>query len=226
MEQNIENGNWPELSLIPTENDIASQFDASRMTARRAIMELVDKKKLVRQPGVGTFVAQTRPTSSLLKIKNIADEVHERGHTYSNQLLELSETRADLDVAEGLEIPPGTAMYYSKILHFENGSPIQLENRFINKQIAADYIEQTFNDCFTPASFLQQCYPLTRVLFNVEARSSQPQETQLLHMEELEPVLLIRRKTWCQEGVVSYAELLHPGSKYQLGGELNFSDLL
>ena len=224
LEENIENGTWPALSLIPAENQIALQFSASRMTARRAIMELVNQKRLIRQPGLGTFVSENRPTSSLLKIKNIADEVQERGHKYSNSVLKMEETRADMGVAEGLALPIGTKTFYSELLHFESGLPIQLEKRFINPKIAPDYLTQAFNETHTPASFLQTHYPLTNVLFHVHARRPAPEETRHLALEQGDPVLTIQRKTWCKQGIVSFAQLIHPGSRYQLGGELSFSN--
>ena len=45
------------------------------MTARRAITELVNEGILVRSQGLGTFVSDHRPMSSMLEIRSIHDEI-------------------------------------------------------------------------------------------------------------------------------------------------------
>ena len=223
LEQNIQNGTWGEHETLPPEVELADQFNASRMTARRAIMELVAENKLERQPGVGTFVSHKKQRLSLLKIKNISDEVIERGSHYSNNVLVLEPILAQSKEALGLELELETPVVKSQILHFENNKPIQLESRYINKDLVPDYIEQHFNSEFTPASFLQKQYPLTKVLFYVEARICTPYEQEKLALNKGDAVLLIWRKTWSKEGLISYTELVHPSHSYQLGGELNFT---
>jgi len=223
LEQGINKGTWSNQCPLPPEIEIAQQFGTSRMTARRAIMELVEENRLERHPGVGTFVNTKKAASSLLKIKNIADEVVDRGNQYSNKLLAMQETVADTKAALGLELEVNAAIVKSLILHYENQHPIQLESRFINKTLVPDYIEQDFDSQFTPASFLHTFYPLTKVLFHVEARICNEFEKEQLALNKGDAVLVILRKTWSKEGLISYTELVHPGNAYQLGGELNFT---
>jgi len=52
------------------------------MTARRALTELVTERILARSQGVGTFVSDSRPMSSILEIRSIDDEINQRGHRY------------------------------------------------------------------------------------------------------------------------------------------------
>ena len=53
----VETAAWPEHSRIPSENELATQFAVSRMTARRALQELTEQGVLYRTQGVGSFVA-------------------------------------------------------------------------------------------------------------------------------------------------------------------------
>ncbi len=71
----IESGEWVEHSRVPSENQLAELFECSRMTARRALTELVDNGVLERSQGLGTFVAEFKSQSSMLSIRNIADEI-------------------------------------------------------------------------------------------------------------------------------------------------------
>ena len=51
----------------------------------------------------------------------------------------------------------------------------------------------------------------------VEAIIGDEEIRNLLQVEDNEAVLLLERKTWCNENLVSYARLYHPGNRYRLG---------
>ena len=80
IRERIEQGEWPTAYQVPSEHKLCEQFDVSRMTARKALQELTAEGVLVRAQGLGTFVAEAKPQSSLLEVRNIADEIRERGH--------------------------------------------------------------------------------------------------------------------------------------------------
>ena len=85
----IESGEWEENARVPSENQLAELFVCSRMTARRALTERTDNGVLECSQGLGTFVAGRKSQSSMLAIRNIADEIKDRGHGYSVQQLAL-----------------------------------------------------------------------------------------------------------------------------------------
>ena len=63
--EQIERGIWEPSEKIYSENEFAAKFSVSRMTVRRAIDKLCSEGVLVRSQGLGTFVADLRPMSSL-----------------------------------------------------------------------------------------------------------------------------------------------------------------
>ena len=93
--QNIESGEWPEYSPVPSENALANEFSVSRMTARRALQELAEQGVIVRNQGAASVVASIKSQSSMLAIRNIADEIVERGHQHTAQCLLLEEVKAN-----------------------------------------------------------------------------------------------------------------------------------
>ncbi len=113
----IETGNWPEHSRIPSENELASQFSVSRMTARRALQELTKQGVLYRTQGVGSFVASAKSQSALLEIRNIADEIQSRGHFHSAELVQLSQIPCPNIVASALGLQPNDPVFFSLIVH-------------------------------------------------------------------------------------------------------------
>ena len=219
----ISSATWQENQRVPSENELSNQFSVSRMTARRALSELTEAGILTRSQGLGTFVASFKSQSSLLEIKNIADEVKERNGNYSCTVLALESLPAITSIAIALGIKVNSTVYRSVLLHNENTKPLQIEERFVNPTFATQYLQQNFT-LLTPHEYLSNVAPLTQATHTVEAIMPNKQMCQWLNLSSQEPCLQLIRRTWSSNGIVSYARLISPGSKYRLGGHLTFKN--
>src|ERR1700750_2846962 len=76
----IQDGSWAPGERLPSESELVAQFGVARMTVNRALRELVEEGRIRRVAGVGSFVAEGKPQSTLLQIANIASEIRARGH--------------------------------------------------------------------------------------------------------------------------------------------------
>ncbi|ABV89480.1 histidine utilization repressor [Shewanella pealeana] len=218
----IESGEWAEDSRVPSENQLAELFNCSRMTARRALTELTESGVLERSQGLGTFVAGLKSQSSMMAIRNIADEIKDRGHGYSVQQVLLTQTVATGAIAIALGLEEGSTVYQSVLVHCEQGTPLQLEDRFVNPKLVPEYLSQDFTKQ-TPHEYLSMVAPLTEAKHTIEAKMADVTQLALLEIAATEPCLQITRRTWSRQGVVSFARLVHPGSRFRLGGHLTFS---
>ncbi len=219
----ISSATWQENQRVPSENELSNQFSVSRMTARRALSELTEAGILTRSQGLGTFVASFKSQSSLLEIKNIADEVKKRNGNYSCTVLALESLPAITSIAIALGIKVNSTVYRSVLLHNENTKPLQIEERFVNPTFATQYLQQNFT-LLTPHEYLSNVAPLTQATHTVEAIMPNKQMCQWLNLSSQEPCLQLIRRTWSSNGIVSYARLVSPGSKYRLGGHLTFKN--
>lgn len=228
----IESGDWTPGMAVPSENALAEEYGVSRMTARRALTELVDAGVLKRIQGAGTFVADQLPTGSLLTIRSIDAEITERGHQHSAEVLLMQSVSADARIANEFQIEAGEEVYFSRVLHFETDTaghrfPIQLEERYVNVQVAPDYLKQNFEQQ-TPSAYLQKVAPLMEADHWVEAMLPLQDVAHCLQIQTSEPVLKLTRKTFTyrtdakrkEPTIVTHATLYHPGSRYRLGGHL------
>lgn len=219
--QMIESGQWQQNSKVPSENELAEQFSVSRMTARRALQELTEQGLLIRSQGSGTFVATFKSQSSLLEIRNIADEIQERGHQHHALQLELISVDINNELAILLDLQESDSVFYSEVLHFEDNEPIQLEQRYVNSKLVPNYIMQDFAE-ITPHEYLSSEAPLTEATHEIEAVLANAETCLLLAIENSTPCLQVKRRTWSSQGVVSLAILTAPGHKYRLGSHLVF----
>ena len=215
----IEKGGWETGARLPSENELAKRFSVSRMTVNRAIKELEADGVVERMQGKGTFVAAPRPLTSVLQIKGIDEEVVARGNTYQSRVEQLESVTATQNLSDQLQLPVGTELGMSSVLHFENAKPIQLEQRWVNLEFWPDYLAQDF-ETVTPHAYLMERCPFTRGEHVIEALLAADRIREVLEMESDEAVLLIHRRTWVGDRVASYAKLFHPGSRFQITTQL------
>lgn len=218
----ISNGSWQAGERVPSENELVDLCQVSRMTARRALQELLQEGTLIRIKGKGSFVAEEKQHFSLLQINSIAAEVKEKGMQYSSQLLQLSSVEVDSYIAQSLQVKEGSLVYFSKVVHMQNQTPIQIELRWVNPDAAPDYLKQDF-ESITPGEYLTEILPVTEAEHQIEAVLGDQHLRETLEVEKQEALLLLNRKTWCGDTLVSFARLYHPGNRYSFGTKFSAS---
>jgi len=215
--ENILNGTLEPGDRIPSENELVRSFEISRMTANRALRELTDEGYVTRIAGVGTFVADFKARGPLVEIRNIADEVRARGHSYSSEVVLNAREKATPAVARNLEMGDRTPVFHTIIVHKEQGTPIQLEERYVNPDVVPTYGDADFSQ-MTPSEFLLKVAPLQEAEHTVRATVPTDRVRDLLHMDTLEPCLVVERRTWSNGRPATLAVLYHPGNRFELSG--------
>src|SRR3569832_793056 len=140
----ISSGEWRPGDPVPSEAALMQQFGVSRMTVNRALRELAGEGRGDRVQGSGTRVAQLHLVSSRLSIRDIHEEVAERGHVHTARVLLAAREKAKAGLAKTLGLRTGAAVFHTILVHMENGVPIQYEDRYVNPAAAPDYLETDF----------------------------------------------------------------------------------
>ncbi|MDE1184551.1 histidine utilization repressor [Paraburkholderia sp.] len=213
----IHAGEWGEGDQVPSENELAREFSVARMTVNRALRELTAEQVLTRVQGSGTFVARPKYESTLVAIRSISDEIVARGHRHRADVLHLGASIADEALADEMQLSAGSPVFHSRVLHFENDEPVQLEARWVNPAVAPEYALQDFTNT-TPNQYLVRVAPLQRVEYRIEAATPDAASRALLTMDLTEPCLVLHRRTWSKSVVASVANLWHPGNRYRFTG--------
>ncbi|HSV53853.1 MAG TPA: histidine utilization repressor [Burkholderiaceae bacterium] len=213
----IQAGQWKEGDTIPSEQALAAEFGVSRMTANRALRELTDEQVLIRVQGSGTFVAQQKYQSTLVEIHSIAEEITARGHAHRSELHRLERIKANDSLAAQFTLAAGSPLFRSVVVHFENDLPIQVEDRCVNPALAPDYMQLDFGKT-TANEYLMRVAPLQGVRYRIEALMPTEDIAAMLHIDEHQPCLVLRRKTLSMSQIASVATLWHPANRYQFTG--------
>jgi GntR family histidine utilization transcriptional repressor len=213
----ISNGDLRPRDRVPSENELVDSMNVSRMTANRALRELTDEGYVERVAGRGTFVSDFRSQSHVLEVQNIADEITHRGHTHSCEVLRQSRQHARGEIARALNVEQGTDVFHLLLVHSENGSPVQVEDRYVVADFAPECMEQNFQTV-TPSAYLTAISPLQEAEQIVRATLPNSAVREYLQMTSKEPSLVVIRRTWSHGRPVTFARLHHPGSRYELTG--------
>ena len=213
----ISSGELKPRDRVPSENELVDAMSVSRMTANRALRELTDEGYVNRVAGRGTFVADFRSQSHVLEVQNIAREIEARGHVHSCEVVHQSLQHARGEIAKALYVEQGTDVFHLLLVHFENGAPIQEEDRYVLAEFAPDCLEQDFQQT-TPSAYLTAVAPLQEAEQVVRAVRPNAAVRKRLRMDDDEPGLVVIRRTWSHGRPVTFARLHHPGSRYELAG--------
>jgi len=213
--ENIRSGAWEAGRRVPSENELVESFGISRMTANRALRELTAEGFLNRVPGVGTFVKEPPALSSLMELRNIAEEIAQRGHRYSSRVLSKSAVESNPALNEEFEDRALKRLFHIVIVHEENGVPVQLEDRYVNPAVVPDFLACDFT-ATTPTAVLLAATPVDELEHTVEAVMPSMEQQRLLGIAALEPCLALYRRSWSRGRVATAVTLTYPASRYAL----------
>lgn len=214
----ISSGQWKPGDPVPSETALMQQFGISRMTVNRGLRELAGEGLVTRVQGSGTRVAQLHRISSRLTIRDIHEEVAERGHVHGTRVLLVAKEKASAAMAQSLGLKTGGAVFHSLLVHLENGLAIQYEDRYVNPAAAPDYLKTDFTQV-SPTLHLLQHAPLTEASYSIEACLPTAEEAKQLGIKRSEPCLAMMRRTVSGGHVASVARLVYPGSRYSFAGQ-------
>lgn len=226
---NIHSGTWTAGSAIPTEMTLAKQFGVSRMTVNRALQELTAEKVLERRQGSGTFVAQQKFNHTFIEVRNIAKDIIDSHKQYHAEVL----TQKTLDshtlnkkdntwlkaIFFDYDTPCQDKLYQVNIVHYADNLPVQYEERWVNAHLVPNFINQDFTQVNTSDYLIAQV-PLESGDYCISACLAPKHIKNALQMPKNEPALLLTRKTYAQNGMVTLVNMWHAGSRYQFCGHL------
>jgi GntR family histidine utilization transcriptional repressor len=220
LKQGLASGRWPPGALMPSEAALVAEFGVSRMTVGRALRELQAEGLVARTQGVGTFAAPLHRVSSTLKLRDLHEEIVERGHVHEARVQLQRTERAPAALALQMGVARGAQVFHVLIVHLEDGVPLQCEDRYVNPACAPAFLQSDFTRT-TPTQVLFETTALWRAQYAIEASRPTAQEARLLQVAADEPCLVVVRRTFTRDAVITLARLVHAGGRYTIEGQFN-----
>jgi len=118
-------------AMIPSERELALTYEVSRMTARKAVEELIKEGKLYRKDKIGTFVADQKLHEPVAELVGFTSEIASKGMRPYTKVVEYEVVEANEKIAGQLEIQPKELVHRLLRLRLANDLPMTLEQTFI-----------------------------------------------------------------------------------------------
>lgn len=112
--------------LLPSEVEMAARFGVSRNTLRAAIDKLVQENLVTRKKGVGTMVNKHRIAAKLERWDGFSAEMDSKGIRMSTLFKDVKWVKADDDVAFDMGIKAGTSLCKLERIKGVDGEPVVL----------------------------------------------------------------------------------------------------
>jgi len=138
LRENIENGEWPPNSLIPSETELCEKYKVSRGTVRQALSQLVQEGLLYRKQGKGTFVAEPKITQQLNRFYSFAQDMREKGLRPSSLLLQKEKILPDSYIKNILGLKEEEMVYKIMRLRLADEEPLILETSYLVEELFPD----------------------------------------------------------------------------------------
>ena len=202
----ITNGPWGPGALLPTEEDLAQQFGCSRATVNRALREIDDLGLIDRRRKSGTRVRLAPVRQARFEIPLVRAEVEATGAAYRYALVHRDIAGTPDWLRARLNLEPGAAALHLICMHFADGAPYQLEDRWINTTALPQAADQDFA-LQGPNEWLIATVPFSEVEISFEATAAGEAEVTHLNHRADDPVFHVKRTTWWQGAAITHVAL-------------------
>src|SRR5699024_6507359 len=113
---------------LPTEDQLCSIYDVSKITIRKALSILVKKDFVERIRGKGTFVKLNKEKITLGSSHGFSQALNKKGHIIRNTILSTKIRTPDVKLANTLNMDLNDNIVDIKRLICEDGAPIGIDN--------------------------------------------------------------------------------------------------
>ncbi|WP_085524427.1 GntR family transcriptional regulator [Tuberibacillus sp. Marseille-P3662] len=174
---------------IPTETDLCKIYGVSRITARRAVSDLVKEDILYRQQGKGTFIKSHSITRELLSVDGFSEFVSSKGSNPHSKVISKELVEATSELSKKLNTPINVELLKLVRLLYIESEAFVLDiahypmNRFPN---LIQYIKDS-RSTYEILKNIYNVYPSTsKKLLNIVLATNE--EAMLLNCEAGEPL--------------------------------------
>ena len=202
---------------VPSENQLAQKFGVSRMTARRALVELEQEGSVERIAGKGTFVNKHQHyLSGFFRVRPFHRWAEDLGAELRTEVLQSKIIEPPDWISQKL-LYSGDVILLDIINHLDE-TPVRRSLRYLRADSCPGILwEDLANESIHDILINKYKLPLTRISQTMTARGLSDDEAQLFQEEPGFAVFFFQRLTYSHDNPISYVE-------YTLRGDMAFND--
>lgn len=212
LKERLLGGHYAEGLPLPSEPQLAREFDVSRMTARRAIDELEREGYVYRVQGAGTFPTGKRFRQGMFRVRPFREWARHPDHRTT--VLRAMTVEATPEIAAVLQIETGDPVIFVHRLRTAGDEALVIEKRYVNAALVPGLLDHNLGVESIHETMVSMGLHLQRVEQNLEAVNLRQEEAELLRVPVGTAAFLLRRTTYSNNQRATYVNYWVRGDRY------------
>jgi GntR family transcriptional regulator len=125
--ESIKHGRWEAGHQLPNEATLAQNFGVSKITVRQALQELASMGYVRREQGRGTFISKPKLDKGPRELTSFTEEMRQHRLRASSRVISTGIVKADVRLAERLDLRVGHSVFVLKRLRLANDEPMGIQ---------------------------------------------------------------------------------------------------
>lgn len=131
----ILDGAYPPHSRMPSESELQTMFDVSRITIRQALGDLQKEGLIFKVHGKGSFVSKPKAFQNITSLQGFAEAMSGSGHEIANRVVQFRFVPAPAEVADKLGVDEQATVAEIHRVRLLNREPISYEITWLPETI-------------------------------------------------------------------------------------------
>ena len=198
LRERITNGQWPPGSALPSQRDLADEFDVSIMTLRQAIQLLTDEGLIETRHGSGTF-ATAHFAYDLGHLRSFASDLSAQGAEITTELLAAEAVTPPADV--GARLGATGEVLRLRRLRLSAGRPLIVQTSYLPAGLAHIVEPADLSHRGLYAILAEHGLTITRADETISPTTLGPHDARDLARPQSSPALLSHRVSFTKTGI-------------------------
>lgn len=199
---------------LPTERELAEEFQASRLTVRRVLDRLESDGLVYRVQGAGTFVSEPRISKSI-ELTSFTEDMRARRLRPGSVVVRAALVGAGAAVGYALRLSPAEEVVHVERVRTADGVPMCLEHAYLPARLVPGLLERDLSGSLYEV--LARDYHLRPVRAEQAIRATvvDAEAASRLGVPTFSPAFLVQRTGFDSRGrPIERAESLYRGDRY------------
>ncbi|AVP01546.1 MULTISPECIES: GntR family transcriptional regulator [Enterobacter cloacae complex] len=138
LREKITAGELKPGDALPTESSLQETFSVSRVTVRQALKLLTEEQIIESIQGSGSYVREERVNYDIYRLTGFYEKLADRNVDTHSDVKTFEVIKADVKLAETLNIRPDDKVWHVKRVRFIKQKPVNLEETWMPLAMFAD----------------------------------------------------------------------------------------